>query len=257
MATVTPPAARRGSRGNLAPTRAAAREALPEFAALRDRARDMQAESRATLDLSLEAYEAQVVASGGVVHWAETAEDARRIVLEICRAAGAKTVNKGKTMISEECGINDWLLANGIRPVETDLGEYIIQLRGEIPSHIIAPAVHVTVPEVETAFRKAHTHLPADRDLSDMAALQAEARGVLREKYFARSSPRASLSSASSAPRSRSGGRSVCALRNAASTWGTVTCTAGAMMWLGVSPRSWMMYSPRSVSTGLMPFSAR
>ncbi len=118
------------------------------------------------------------------MHWAETAEDARRIVLEICRAAGAKTVNKGKTMISEECGINDWLIANGITPVETDLGEYIIQLRGEIPSHIIAPAVHVTVPEVETAFRKAHTHLPPDRDLSDMATLQAEARGVLREKYF-------------------------------------------------------------------------
>jgi L-lactate dehydrogenase complex protein LldF len=118
------------------------------------------------------------------VHWAETAEDARAIVLDICRKAGAKTVNKGKTMISEECGINAMLAENGIRPVETDLGEYIIQLRGEVPSHIIAPAVHVTVPEVEAEFRRAHTHLPADRSLSELDAMLREARGILREKYF-------------------------------------------------------------------------
>ena len=156
----------RGSRGNFIAKRAAAREALPEFDALRDRARDIKNDVLANLDLYLEAYEAKVVESGGVVHWAETAEDARRIVLEICREAGARVVNKGKTMISEECGINDWLAANGIVPVETDLGEYIIQLRGEAPSHIIAPAVHVTVPEVEAAFRKAHTHLAPERSLS-------------------------------------------------------------------------------------------
>ncbi len=177
-------AALRGSRGNFVLKRAKAREELPEFDDLRDRAREMKNHTLANLDLYLEAYERQVTLSGGVVHWAETAEDARRIVLEICRNAGAKTVNKGKTMISEECGINDWLAENGILPVETDLGEYIIQLRGEIPSHIIAPAVHVTVPEIEAAFRKAHTQLPAERNLSDHASLQAEARGILREKYF-------------------------------------------------------------------------
>ena len=94
----------------------------------------MKNEVLANLDLYLEAYEKQVIDSGGHVHWAETAEDAQKIVLDICRAAGASTVNKGKTMISEECAINDHLIANGITPVETDLGEYIIQLRGEIPS---------------------------------------------------------------------------------------------------------------------------
>ncbi|HRW16207.1 lactate utilization protein B [Amaricoccus sp.] len=177
-------AALRGSRGNFITKRARAREDLPEFDALRDRARDIKDHVLAHLDLYLEAYEAQVIASGGHVHWAETAEEARAIVLDLCRMAGAKAVNKGKTMISEECGINDFLAENGIAPVETDLGEYIIQLRGEVPSHIIAPAVHVTVPEIEAAFRKAHTHLDPDRDLSDLAALQAEARGVLREKYF-------------------------------------------------------------------------
>jgi len=174
----------RGSRGNFVLKRAKAREALPEFDGLRDRGRDLKDHVLANLDLYLERYEAAVTASGGVVHWAETAEDARRIVLEICRKAGAKAVNKGKTMISEECGINDMLAANGITPVETDLGEYIIQLRGEIPSHIIAPAVHVTVGEVEAAFRKAHTHLPADRNLSELDLLQKEARGILRSKYF-------------------------------------------------------------------------
>ncbi len=177
-------AALRGSRGNFVAKRAKARAALPEFDDLRDRARDLKNAVLADLDLYLEAYERQVTASGGHVHWAETAEDAQRIVLEICRAAGAATVNKGKTMIGEECAINDALAAAGITPVETDLGEYIVQLRGEIPSHIIAPAVHVTVPEVEAEFRKAHTHLPPERDLSDLAELLREARGVLRTKYF-------------------------------------------------------------------------
>jgi L-lactate dehydrogenase complex protein LldF len=174
----------RGSRGNFVAKRAMAREALPEFDELRDRARDLKDHVLANLDLYLERYEAAVTASGGVVHWAETAENARAIVLDICRKAGAKAVNKGKTMISEECGINDMLSENGITPVETDLGEYIIQLRGEIPSHIIAPAVHVTVPEVEAAFRAAHTHLPAGRNLTELDALLKEARGVLRSKYF-------------------------------------------------------------------------
>jgi L-lactate dehydrogenase complex protein LldF len=177
-------AALRGTGSNFVARRAAARAALPEFDALRDHARDIKDHVLANLDLYLEAYEKRVVASGGVVHWAETAEDARRIVLEICRSVGAKAVNKGKTMISEECGINAFLAENGITPVETDLGEYIVQLRGEIPSHIIAPAIHVTVPEVVAEFRKAHTWLPPDRDLSDLATLLAEARGVLRAKYF-------------------------------------------------------------------------
>ncbi len=164
--------------------RAKAAGAVPEFDALRDAARDLKNRTLANLDLYLEEYEMQVTRAGGQVHWAETAEDAQRIVLEICRSVGAKSVNKGKTMISEECGINDFLEENGIRPVETDLGEYIIQLRGEMPSHIIGPAVHVTVPQVRENFREAHTHLPPDRDLEGLDKLLLEARGVLREKYF-------------------------------------------------------------------------
>jgi L-lactate dehydrogenase complex protein LldF len=174
----------RSARGHLVQKRARARESLPEFDALRDAARDIKNHTLAHLDLYLEAYEAQVVASGGKVHWAATAEEARQIVLSICRDAGARTVTKGKTMISEECGINAALAAEGITPVETDLGEYIIQLRGEHPSHIIAPAVHVTVPEVREAFRKAHVQLDADRNLEDIETLQREAREILRGRYF-------------------------------------------------------------------------
>jgi len=164
--------------------RAKALAALPEFDALRDAGRDIKNHTLAHLDLYLEAYEDKVTAAGGQVHWAETAGDARALILDICRKAGAKTVTKGKSMITEEIGLNEHLEKNGIEPIETDLGEYIIQLRGETPSHIIAPAVHVNKEEIEADFRRVHTHLPADRDIHEAQSLLSEARVVLRDKYF-------------------------------------------------------------------------
>jgi L-lactate dehydrogenase complex protein LldF len=158
---------------------------LPEFDALRDSSRDIKDHTLAHLDLYLEEYEARVTAAGGHVHYAVTAEDARQIILDLCRKLSAKTVTKGKSMVGEEIGINDFLEANGITPVETDLGEYIIQLRHEMPSHIIAPAVHLTKAQVEADFRRVHTQLPKDRNLVEPATLLAEARGVLREKFLA------------------------------------------------------------------------
>jgi L-lactate dehydrogenase complex protein LldF len=162
-----------------------AAERLPEFEALRDAARDIKNHTLAHLDLYLEAYEARVIAADGQLHYAVTAEEARAIVLDICRAAAAKTVTKGKTMIGEEIGLNDFLEANGIQPVETDLGEYLIQIRHEMPSHIIAPAIHLNKDQVEADFRRVHTHLPKDRNLDEPATLLAEARGVLRERFLA------------------------------------------------------------------------
>ena len=164
--------------------RAQAAAGLPEFEALRDQARDIKNHTLAHLDLYLETYEKAVKDAGGHVHWAETAADARGIVLDICRRAGARTVTKGKSMITEEIGLNDFLEHSGIEPVETDLGEYIIQLRGEHPSHIIAPAVHVNKDQVEEDFRRVHTHLPPSRDLSEPEDLLGEARRVLRSRYF-------------------------------------------------------------------------
>jgi L-lactate dehydrogenase complex protein LldF len=158
---------------------------LPEFDQLRDRAREIKDHTLAHLDLYIERYEARVTQSGGTVHFARDADEARDVILGICRKADAKTVTKGKSMISEEIAINAHLEANGMVPVETDLGEYIIQLRGELPSHIIAPAVHLTKEQVEADFRRVHTHLDEARDLSEARTLLTEARGVLREKFLA------------------------------------------------------------------------
>ena len=165
--------------------RRAAADRLPEFDALRDAARDIKNHTLAHLDLYLEAYESRLKASGGELHYAVTAEEARQIVLAICRKVAAKTVTKGKTMIAEEIGLNDFLEDNGIQPVETDLGEYLIQIRHEMPSHIIAPAIHLTKQQVEADFRRVHTHLPPDRNLDEPTTLLAEAREVLRQKFLA------------------------------------------------------------------------
>ncbi|MCG6857909.1 MAG: iron-sulfur cluster-binding protein [Salaquimonas sp.] len=176
--------AMRHLRGNFTAKRAAAAAALPEFEALRDNARDIKNHVLTHLDLYLEAYEERVTAQGGKVHWAADAQEARNIVLDICRKADAKTVTKGKSMISEEIDLNAFLERNGITPVETDLGEYIIQLRGEHPSHIIAPAVHLNIDQVREDFRRAHSHLPPDRAMKEPESLLREARGILRKKFL-------------------------------------------------------------------------
>ncbi|MEO1192632.1 MAG: LutB/LldF family L-lactate oxidation iron-sulfur protein [Pseudomonadota bacterium] len=163
--------------------RAVAAAGLPEFEDLRDEALAIKNHTIANLDLYLERYEAKVQESGGQVHWCQSADEARQTILEICQAAGAKTVTKGKSMIGEEIAINPFLEKAGIEPVETDLGEYIIQLRGETPSHIIAPAVHLNKDQVAADFRRVHSDLPADRPLDDAPELVAEARAVLRQRY--------------------------------------------------------------------------
>ena len=88
-------------------------------------------------------------------------------------------------MIGEEIAINEHLEAHGITPVETDLGEYIIQLRHELPSHIIAPAFHLNREDWEAQFRKSHTDLPADRVFHERRDILTEARTKLRAKFLA------------------------------------------------------------------------
>lgn len=165
--------------------RTAARARLPEFEALREIGRDIKDHTLAHLDLYLEEYEKNAAAAGAKVHWAATAAEAREIVLGICRNAGAEMVTKGKSMISEEIALNAHLEAAGIEVVETDLGEYLVQIRGEAPSHIIAPAIHLTQDMVEADFRRLHTKLPKDRVLVEPAQLVGEARAILREKFLA------------------------------------------------------------------------
>ncbi len=165
--------------------RAEARAALPEFDELRTVAVDIKNHVLDHLDIYLEDYERKVIASGGRVHWARDAAEARQIILQLCRDAGAKSVTKGKSMVSEEIGLNAALEAEGIETVETDLGEYIIQIRHELPSHIIAPAVHLNRDQIENDFRAHHGSLPPERDLAQASDLVGEARLMLREKFLA------------------------------------------------------------------------
>ena len=158
---------------------------LPEFEALRDIGREIKEHTLAHLDFYLELYEQNVVATGGEVHWARTSEEACTAVLKICQTAGAKTVTKGKSMIAEEVGLNDFLEQNGITPVETDLGEYIIQLRHEPPSHLIAPAMHLVKEQVADTFRAAHQALDPGRPLAEPRQLCDEARALLRPRFLA------------------------------------------------------------------------
>jgi len=164
--------------------RLAAMAKLPEFDGLRDQARDIKDHTLRHLDFYLEQFESKVLETGGHVHWARDINDGREIVHEICKKANAKTVTKGKSMIGEEMAINEYLEEKGMIPIETDLGEYIIQLRKEPPSHIIAPAIHLRKSQVEEAFRKEHTDLDEDRNLDAPEDLLTEARGVLRKKFI-------------------------------------------------------------------------
>ncbi|HEX5079999.1 MAG TPA: LUD domain-containing protein, partial [Geminicoccaceae bacterium] len=160
--------------------RADAAARLPEFEALRDAAKAIKDHTLAHLDLYLEAFERQVVERGGRVHWAQDDAEARAIVLRLCREAGARSVTKSKSMIAEEIGLNEALETAGIRRVETDLGEYIVQLAGQTPSHILAPAIHMTKDQVSQLFAE-HHHAPPQHEPE---ALLGEARRVLRQRYF-------------------------------------------------------------------------
>ena len=157
---------------------------LPEFDGLRDQARDIKNHVLANLDFYLERFEARVRERGGDVHWCRTPREARETILSLCRKVNARTCTKGKSMIGEEIGINPFLEQNGVQPIETDLGEYIIQLADEPPSHIIGPAVHKTKRQVADLFLEHHRQYGKTQRLDEGAALVAEAREVLRQKYL-------------------------------------------------------------------------
>jgi L-lactate dehydrogenase complex protein LldF len=160
------------------------REAFGEFPdgdALRDRARAIKEATLQKLDQYVEQLVEKVESLGGHVHFATTPEDARRIILDIAKRTKTKMVVKSKSMATEEIHLNEALEAAGITPVETDLGEYIIQLAHERPSHIIAPAIHKTKGQVAELFAKElkRPDVPADPEV-----LTAIARAELREKFL-------------------------------------------------------------------------
>ncbi|HXU91151.1 MAG TPA: LutB/LldF family L-lactate oxidation iron-sulfur protein [Methylomirabilota bacterium] len=159
------------------------REAFGEFPdgeRLRDRARDIKEATLQRLDEHLERLIDNVERRGGHVHFAATADEARDIILDIARRTGARMAVKSKSMATEEIHLNEALAAAGVMPVETDLGEYIIQLAHERPSHIIAPAIHKTKGQVAELFaRELKREVAADPEV-----LTRIARAELREKFL-------------------------------------------------------------------------
>ncbi len=161
--------------------RLAALAELPDADALRDHFKAIRSATLANLAHYLTLFETKATLAGAQVHWARTGQEAVGIVLAIARQQGAKLVTKSKSMVTEEIRLNTALEANGIEPVETDLGEWIIQLAQEPPSHIIGPAIHKTRQQVAALFSE-----QVGRELSpdDIDQLTAEARRMLRTKFL-------------------------------------------------------------------------
>lgn len=154
----------------------------PEFEAAREKAARIKDHTLENLDHYLETFAASAEASGAKVHWAATPADATTKVVEICKARGAKSATRVKSMLGEEIGLPDALAAAGIERVETDLAEHIIQLADERPSHIVIPALHKTQEEVADLFAERHAR---PRSSDAVEALVESARHELREKYVA------------------------------------------------------------------------
>lgn len=162
--------------------RARALAELPDADALRDHFKRVRAATLARLAEHLETFERNALAAGSQVHWCETAEDAARLITALAAQHGARLAVKSKSMTTEEIHLNHALEAANVQPVETDLGEWIIQLAHEPPSHIIGPAIHKTREQVAALFsREVGRPLPPD----DVGVLTAEARRLLREKFLA------------------------------------------------------------------------
>ncbi len=160
--------------------RARAMASLPGADALRDHACRVRAHTLSRLDHYLAQFAEAVEAAGGRVHWARDAAEANQIVLDLARSQGVKLVVKSKSMVSEEMGLNHALEAAGVEVVESDLGEYIIQLAGETPSHIIAPAVHKTKEQVGQLLHE-KLGIPLTHDPVEMTAA---ARAALRRVFL-------------------------------------------------------------------------
>lgn len=153
---------------------------LPDPQELRERAHAVRAEVIDRLESYLQQFIAHASGNGLIVHQAENASQAVRLVLEIAEHNGAKLIAKSKTMVSEEIGLNHLLEIHGLQVIETDLGEYIVQLRGETPSHIITPAVHLRRQDVGKLFEE-KLGLPYTEDISLMTNV---ARQTLRQVFL-------------------------------------------------------------------------
>jgi L-lactate dehydrogenase complex protein LldF len=173
----------RGALGNLVATfgerRQAAIKTVDNWEGLRERARLIKAETLLHLDKYLEAFADNAERAGAKLHWARDAAEARAIVISLLRQKDAQLVVKSKSMTTEELHLNAALEAVGFFPVETDLGEWIIQLADEMPSHIVVPAIHKSKKQIAELFSAKLGIAPTD----DVDVLTGTARNVLRKRF--------------------------------------------------------------------------
>lgn len=167
--------------GNAERKRAVAVAAFPQFEATRDLGKRIKDHVVANLDHYLLEFERNAIASGAKVHWASTAEEASRIVVDLCKQANAKRVTRVKSMLGEEIGLPHALDEAGFERYETDLAEHIVQLAGDRPSHIIWPSMHRTREQVSVLFKQSHQQPHQEETIE---AMVESARRELRDKFL-------------------------------------------------------------------------
>jgi L-lactate dehydrogenase complex protein LldF len=158
-----------------------AARSIPEWEQLREWASGIKSHTLSHLDDYLRMFEERAQAKGIHVHWAWDAQEHNRIIYEIISSQRNQRVVKSKSMLTEECGLNSYLSARGIPVVDTDLGEYIVQLRQEHPSHIVMPAIHLKKEDISDTF---HEHLGTEWGNSDPQYLTSSARTQLRDHFI-------------------------------------------------------------------------
>ncbi len=155
-------------------------KSLPEWERLRELAAQIKGHTLANLPDYLEQFEANATALGAVVHWAKDAQEHNEIVHQILKDNQVQRVVKSKSMLTEECHLNPYLESKGMQVVDTDLGEWIVQLRGETPSHIVLPAIHIKKEEVGETL---HQHIGTPKGATDPTFLAHAARHELRQRF--------------------------------------------------------------------------
>ena len=154
---------------------------LPEWERLRELASEIKLYSNSHLDTLLEEFEKNAIANGAIVHWAKDAEEHNEIVLRILRQHDARNLIKSKSMLTEECHMNEFLMSKGIDVVESDLGERILQLMHLKPSHIVLPAIHIKREQVGELFER---EMGTEKGNFDPTYLTHAARKNLRQKFI-------------------------------------------------------------------------
>ena len=163
-------------------SRAAAVNNFENFEGLRQHVKKVRQHALDNLDHYLTEFEHEAVQNGNQVHFARDGDELNSIVLDVCQQHKARRIAKGKSVVTEETALNDYLQRASLEVMETDLGEYIIQQAGETPSHIVGPALHKSSAEIRELFLKKHDL--GERELAETADLVAEARAVLREHFL-------------------------------------------------------------------------